>query len=265
MILKGVSHLHTNYSYDGKLSIQDLKDFLLKNDIDFALISEHSDYIVPHQAKKFIEDCHNLSDEKITLIPGFEVPYKDAHILMIGVDRFFKNGPNREDELKVWKQHSQIAILAHPHRNKYLMHDAIKEVIDGIEIWNSQYDGILAPRMKALNILTNLVKKGENIFGYAGLDFHREEHIGGPVIVIESLNNQKDIVETLKSGKFAIKTTNTTISSNGEITKGLPALLHIKSKLSIVTIAVSKKISAFASIIHLPIPQKLRSAIRSKL
>jgi len=265
MILRGVSHLHTKYSYDGKLSIREFKNFLLENDIDFAFITEHSDYIEPKDAEKFIKECHNLSDDKITLIPGFEVPYKDAHILMIGVDHFVKNGTNDSEDLKRWKTHSTFSVWAHPHKNQYLLYDAIKAVIDGVEVWNSQYDGKKAPRLKVLNSLNGLRERGHNTFAFAGLDFHREEHIGGPSIMVESVNKEEEILKMIKKGEFVIKNEQITINSEGKIIKGILPLIKFQSAYYIILITTLKRVSKFVKAMRLPIPQKLRHKIRKRL
>ena len=207
----------------------------------------------------------DLSDEKITLIPGFEVPYKDAHILMIGVDHFVKNGPNTANELLLWKKHAQLAIWAHPHKNKYLLYDAIKAVIDGIEVWNSQYDGKLAPRMKVLSSLLGLRERGQKSIAFAGLDFHRKEHAGGPSIIVECPNNQHDILETIKKGDFVLKNKQVTIRSNGTILKGILPLMKFQSAYRILVISFFKKVSKITASLRIPIPQKLRHNIRKRL
>jgi len=265
MILRGVSHLHTKYSYDGTLSIRELRDFLIEKNIEFALLTEHSDFIEPNNAEKFIKDCHNLSDEKFTFIPGFEVPYRDAHILMIGVNHFVKNGKNSAEDLKKWKKHAEIAIWAHPHKNRYLLYDAIKAVIDGIEVWNSHYDGKRAPRMKVLNSLSGLRERGQEAVAFAGLDFHRKEHIGGPSIMVEAPNSAKYILEELKKGEFVLKNEQITIRSDGAIMKGILPLVKVQSAYYIFVVTTLKRVSKFVAAMGLPIPQKLRHNIRKKL
>ena len=265
MILVGISHSHTKYSYDGKLSLREFKQFLVERNIDFALITEHTDFLEAQEGEKFIKECHNLSDEKITLIPGFEVPYRDAHILMIDVDHFVKTGECNGAELEKWRKHAQIAVWAHPHRNRYLLYDAIKKVIDGIEVWNSQYDGKHAPRMKVLNSLQGLRERGGNVFAYAGIDFHREEHFEGPNIVVDAENRPEDIIAKLKTGEFVLKNERVSINGEGRITKGVLPLMRVQSAFSISVITLSKKISALAAKLHIPIPKRLKHSIRTKI
>lgn len=265
MTLKGISHLHTKYSHDGTLSIRKFKDYLLENDIEFALITEHSDFIEAHDAEKFIKDCHNLSDGKITLIPGFEVPYRDAHILMIGVDHFVKTGSCEKEDLIKWKKHAEFAVWAHPHKNKYLLYDAIKAVIDSVEVWNSQYDGKKAPRLKVLNSLQGLRARGHNTLAFCGLNFHSTEHISGPTIMVESVNRQTDILSQIKKGEFVLKSERITIASDGRIIKGIVPLMKIQSVYSISLIAGLEKVSAIVHNLRIPTPKSLRDKIRKNL
>ena len=266
MILEGISHAHTTYSYDGKLPIKEFKEFFKEQGTEFVLITEHSDFIEPKDALRFIKDCHNLSDGTITLIPGFEVPYKDAHILMIGVTGFLKNGQNSAEELKEWRKLAKLAVWAHPHRNRYLLYDAIKEVIDGVEVWNSQYDGKYVPRMKVLNSLKGLRLRKDNVYAFGGLDFHRPEHNQGPMLVLEvDRNEEGQIIEALKTGKYVIKSRQVTIDATGHVLKGAPLLMNVISGLSVGSITFLKKVSAFAAKFHLPVPKGIKVALRKRL
>ncbi len=265
MILVGVSHLRTTHSYSGTLSLREFKEFLIERNIDFALITERSDFIEQEDGERFIKECHNLSDSQITLIPGFEVTYRDAHVLMIGTSHFVKAGSNSAENLLKWKKYAELVVWAHPHRNKYLLYDALKNVIDGIEIWNSQYDGKRAPRMKVLNSLQGLRARGANTLTYASIDFHREEQIISPNIVLEGPNKLQDIIAKLKAGEFVLKNSTVTINAKGKIIKGILPLMKFQSFYSIALISMFKNMSAFIAKLRLLVPGNLRRTTRKKL
>ena len=81
MEVKGILHCHSTYSYDAKLSLPELKKLLQKKGLSFACMTEHTDELTKERAVAFVEECRSLSDGSFIFIPGFEVPYKHAHIL----------------------------------------------------------------------------------------------------------------------------------------------------------------------------------------
>lgn len=267
MTIKGVSHLHTVYSYDGKLTLRELKDLLIKRGIHVALITEHTDTMSSKEGEAFIAECRKESGGDILLIPGFEVPYKNAHILMIGAERFVKGGTDiTPTHLSMWKQNAKIAILAHPHRNNYVLDDAMQNVIDGVEVWNSQYDGKFTPRFKALALLASLRQKKRNMLAWAGLDLHREEHFGGPLIVMDDIDLSYDnVMNALRNGHFSLRSKNTVVDAAGNILSPSALILSLKSGISICIVTALKNISRFFAFLHLPVPKRLRQRIRSKI
>lgn len=267
MKINGVLHLHTTYSYDGKLSLDSLKDLLIAHNVQFALITEHTDEMTKEVGEKFIKACREKSDERIILIPGFEVPYGGRHILMIGAHRFVRGGiDNTEDNIREWKSAAEIAVFAHPHRNEYSVDGAMEDILDGIEVWNSQYDGKYTPRFRSLALLRRLQNTGKNVHAYAGLDFHREEHEGGPRIVVENINPTfGDVINALRNARYTLERGNIIISSEGDIRSGNVFILRIKSMFFIGIVSFLKRISKYTKALGIPIPSKLRRRIRSKL
>ncbi len=84
-ILRGVAHVHSTYSFDGRLPLPDLAGFLAGQGLDFVLMSEHVESLDPGKVRRFVADCSRLSNESFLLIPGIEIDELNA--LFYGIQR----------------------------------------------------------------------------------------------------------------------------------------------------------------------------------
>jgi len=202
MKVTGVIHMHSTHSYDGKLSLSELKAFLIDKGVQFACMTEHTDYLDRAAADKFVTECRDLSDDRFIFVPGFEVPYGRAHVLHIGATEFVCTFANAA-QLKLWRKVSPLVVLAHPVRNQYKVDETLKGVIDGIEVWNQQYDGKQRPRVKSVKLLKKL-RTDKPLMATGGIDFHRSEHFGNPFITVELESlTEAGIVRTFTAGEFS--------------------------------------------------------------
>ncbi|MCK5096382.1 MAG: PHP domain-containing protein [Candidatus Pacebacteria bacterium] len=263
MKITGVSHIHSLYSYDAKLSLAELKKTFKEQGIQFALMTEHTDKLLQEEAKAFVKECQKLSDKDFVFVPGFEVPYRMSHVLMIGAKEFVAQHAD-EALLLQWREKASFSVLAHPQLNHFIVDTTMKEVIDGVEVWNSQYDGKYVPRPQALKLLKEL-QGDKNIFAFAGLDFHRKEHLNGPQMTMEVEKlTESAILKNIQTGTYTLGKNTITIGSNGTIS-GNPFLLTWKSAISIGFITLSKKINKLLAAHDLSLPKRLKQYIRSKV
>jgi hypothetical protein len=265
MEIKGVIHVHSTYSYDGKESLQELKDFLLSKEITFCCLTEHTDHMTVEQAQMFVQECRSLSGSQFVFIPGFEVPYKDTHILFIGNELLLGQHAD-ESDLPEWKKRSALTILAHPVRNKYIVDAALRNVIDGVEIWNQQYDGKRVPRTKAAELLRELQTQNQSLIATGGLDFHRKEHFGAPFLTLEVTHITTDaILEALKNHTFVFGTPKIRVAPTG-LWKGSGSVVHnVLSFVSIAVINAGKFLNKLFAHFGISFPKGLKHFIRSRI
>lgn len=216
MNISGVCHIHSRYSYDAKLSLAELRDAFVSRGISFALMTEHTDHLTEEAARQFREECVQYSDDTFMFIPGFEVPYLGTHVLVVGA-RAYHEGESTMKLLTRWHGEGALLVVAHPHRNRYRMDDFLRRHVDGVEIWNSQYDGIHAPRASAWHMAQDI----SGAHAYGSLDLHRIGHINGPRLVVQAgaLTTQ-DIVGALRAGAFTIQRGPVKITSGGVLVAG---------------------------------------------
>ncbi len=259
MNIRGALHVHSTHSYDGSMSLGELKQTFQKHGLSFACMTEHTDFLDEVRARIFVEECRALSDASFVFIPGFEVPYQDAHVLMIGCERFLGQSADREGLLH-WTSASRLTVLAHPVRNHFRVDDPLGGVLDGIEIWNGQYDGIRAPRTRAARLYERLLFARPHLLRTAGLDLHRAEHVHGPVVALEiSILSSETIIAALSAGTYTFSD----IPARGV---WRPSLRTIgTSFFSSTLVSLGKRTNALLKHFGISAPKSLRRRIRAYL
>jgi len=265
MEIIGVVHVHSTYSYDSKESLQSLKTFLREKGISFCCLTEHTDKLTLHDAQIFVQECKAVSDSTFSFIAGFEVPYKNAHMLLLGTEVFLGQYADAQ-MLKTWSNASVLTILAHPVRNRFALDSVMEEVIDGVEIWNQQYDGKLVPRTRSVKLFKTLQKKIPSLLATGGLDFHRKEHFGSPVYSLSvDVFTREAILSALKNGAYTFGNAKAEVSSFG-LWRGYGSKAHVlKSALSIAVIVAGKSTNKLFAYLGIKLPRSLKQLIRSRV
>lgn len=264
--IHGIIHCHSAYSYDAKISLRELKDILIGKGLQFVCMTEHTDKMTSEHADAFVKECEALSDETFRFIPGFEVPYKRTHVLMIGARNFCGNFAPTGEELATWACAAKFIVLAHPVRNGFSVDATLLAHLDGLEVWNQQYEGKRVPRVRSLKLFKTLFEKKSSIVAIGGVDLHRTEHVGAPVTTLLVPEfTEEAIIEKLRTGAF-------TFSSDSALVYGtLPnvdELIHkhrFESTLSVAVIVVGKTINRILATLGLSLPKSLARIIRARL
>ncbi|MDC1205442.1 PHP domain-containing protein [Candidatus Pacebacteria bacterium] len=265
----GVVHMHSTYSYDGKVSLPDLKQLLMKEGISFACMTEHSNEMTKESATHFVEECRRLSDESFVFVPGFEVPYKDPkvfHVLMIGATEFVCAYAHDAQALRAWASCAGLVVLPHPVRNKFQYDETLLDIADGVEIWNQQYDGKCVPRTGSYKLLQTLRKEKPSLFATGALDFHRVEHLTYPRYQIEvDAVSEASIIDALVKAKCTFGNHDHTINPTGDWEEANSVMVRVSSIASTTIIYISKKISKGLAHLGLRFPKSIKRAIRSRV
>lgn len=141
----GIIHLHSEYSYDGRVPIHDILQAARKNSIDFLMLTDHACLTAK---EKGLEGWH----KQVLLIVGQEIAPRFNHYLAFGIDTPIEVDENDEPEPQLYidevKKKGGIGFIAHPdHEGTEMFH--VKHfpwtdwnVIDytGIGIWDFMTD-----------------------------------------------------------------------------------------------------------------------------
>ncbi len=222
MIIKGICHVHSRYSYDGTLDLDELMNIYAKKGFNFMLLTEHAEKGMSETRYDQIKnECKRLSKNKFILIPGLEyISYQSYHILAIGLNHYKDlNGKDTIYILEEIKKSGGISIVAHPVRCGHRISKEILPFVDGIEIWNTSYDRITQVK-KNIALFKSSRRYNPNLVGIGGMDLHlydTKENIVYFYMPSVPHLSKDEIISSLKKGKFEVRSDIYSISSTGNI------------------------------------------------
>jgi hypothetical protein len=207
-ILKGALHIHSSISFDGTMSMAELSLFFRERKFDFILITEHSQSVSDGVMSELIDECDRCSSSGFLIIPGLEFSCRDElHILGLGVSRTSES----DDPLEVVRhirQQGGVAVLAHPTKKEYSLDGEWIDELDGVEIWNSAYDGKFLPQAESIRTFKKLAQKNPDLKPFAGMDLHEEKNYYDVTLRIKRNGlNRNQILKDLKEGNFTLEST----------------------------------------------------------
>lgn len=266
MRITGIIHAHSTYSYDAKLSLRELRALCIKNGLQFICMTEHTDELTPTHAEDFVRECAELSDATFRFIPGFEVPYRHAHILMIGMREFFGNYAPNIETLKTWTEKASFVVLAHPVRNDFEVEPELLNHLDALEVWNQQYEGKRVPRVRSLALFEKLKNEKKDLVATGGVDFHRTEHFGAPLLTLDIPElTESEILTALTRGNFTVSSEYVTFQGVLTNSADLARKIRVQSHLSVGIIILGKWVNATLARLGLKLPKSLKQLIRRRL
>ncbi len=266
MEVKAILHTHSTYSYDAKLSLPELKSLLQQNGVSVACMTEHTDELTKERARIFVEECERLSDDTFMFIPGFEIPYRRTHILLVGMREFFGSYAPELPALHLSTRKASFVVLAHPVRNAFSVEDGLLEQIDALEVWNQQYDGKRVPRTRSLRLLEKLRAKKPTLLATGGVDFHRKEHFGAPIVTLSvDTFTESAITQKLKTGAYVIS------SEHARFFGTLPNIHEtikkhwFDSRISVSIVFVGKWVNRTLRMFGISLPKSLKQLVRKRI
>jgi hypothetical protein len=183
MIVRGIAHVHSLFSYDGCHDLAAIAGFARARGLDFVLMSEHARTLDDARMAAFVAECDALSRRTgVLMVPGIECEATPdwVHVLGYGV-RTLVHAREAGAIVDGVRAAGGFAVLAHPVYRAALAH-VPREVLDGLdgfEVWNGKADGGAYPSDAAIRHLIELRRTGAALVPMAGADLHRLEAYPG--------------------------------------------------------------------------------------
>jgi len=206
--VKGLAHVHTRFSYDGKLSLKQLADFCLRKGFNFVLLSEHWKNLTPVRMERLVQQCYQFSRADLLLVPGLELELfgnKRVHLLAYGIKSIPVGGTAIEIIAHIHRQKG-LAVMAHPSSQRYTWVKEFGAELDGIEIWNATYDSRYLPSVRSIRLFSKLRRVNPSLVALAGLDMHNLSEFRGLYLeVLCSQLSTEGLIASIRTGNFRIR------------------------------------------------------------
>lgn len=192
MRLKLDLHVHTSYSYDCDLSIDQIAGKCLEAGLDGYAVTDHDS----------IEGLSEALTRKngLTVIPGLEVSAKGAHVLGLGIHETISDNQGIQKTVNDIHEIGGLAVLAHPYglpKSWVNMHNVKDAGFDAIETSNSSQIPY-----RIIENLNNRLAEKLRLPKTGGSDSHVVETIGRSYTVVESdTPTVNDILDSIKNGR----------------------------------------------------------------
>jgi hypothetical protein len=261
-MLKGAIHIHSRYS-DGELSLRELREIFASAGCAFVCLADHAEAFDADKLQAYVDDCAALSDEGFRFIAGLEYRCKDRmHVLGYGV-----TSPAETEDPEEVIRHIQgaggVSVIAHPRDAAFPWIESFKVLPDGIEVWNSKYDGRYAPRTSTFALLSRLQKRKPKLGAFYGQDLHwREQYRGLFTLVERQVPRREQVLQALRRGEYFAQKGNIALPSTGRLPSALLERLTATGNWSRPMRACVMGMSSLARRAGLRAPDYLKAQLR---
>jgi hypothetical protein len=201
-MIKGALHVHSTYS-DGEFTLSELRRVFLAEGCSFVCMTDHAEYFDQARLKAYSEECQSLSDVALRMVVGLEYRCeKEMHILGYGATLLAKS---RDPQTIIRHIDAQgaISVIAHPKNEFFSWIESFETLPQGIETWNSKYDGRYAPRPGTFALLQRLAKRKSNMRAFYGQDLHWKKQFRGLFVHLDvEVGQTAEILRALSEGLF---------------------------------------------------------------
>jgi hypothetical protein len=169
--IKAAFHVHSEWSYDAKLTLQEIAGLFRDKGCDAVFMCEHDRGFSGERLRAYIAACGEASAAGPLLVPGIEYASPDdrVHVPTWGSVPFLGEGLPTIELLRAVAARGGASVLAHPvRRDAWQLFDREwLELSSGIEIWTRKWDG-WAPNRRACRMVAEA-----GLVGVGALDLHR--------------------------------------------------------------------------------------------
>jgi hypothetical protein len=264
MTLKGAMHVHSTYS-DGEFTLAELRTVLLSEGCAFVCMTDHAEYFDEQSIRHYLAECESLSDAKFFFVPGLEYRCdREMHILGYAATQLTKT-KDPEEVIRHIDSQGAISVIAHPKNDFFPWIERFETLPQGIETWNTKYDGRYAPRSGTFALLQRLKQRSPGMHAFYGLDLHwkkqfREFFIN--VNVTSGCGKPTLIVGALAAGDYVAQKNDLQLPSSGILPPALLAEFERVHARSYGMWRLLKKSKQMLDRLGIPIPELLKAQLR---
>lgn len=201
--LDGIIHVHSTYS-DGEFTLAELRDALRRDGYRFVCMADHAEAFDAGKVERYLAECTALSDSEFFFVPGLEFECeRRLHIVGYGCTRL---APSTKPEEVIAHIGSTggLAVIAHPPDIHFPWLESLAVRPNGLEVWNSKYDGRYAPRASTFGLLRRWRTGTKPVQAFYGVDLHwRKQFRGLGCRVFDASPDRAGVLGALASDRYA--------------------------------------------------------------
>jgi hypothetical protein len=266
-MVKGALHIHSRYS-DGEFTLAELRDRYIAAGCRFAGITDHADWFDDSRLAEYRLECAARSDDCFRFIPGLEYSCVDRmHVIGYGVTEPI-DSTDPQMVIRHIRAHGGLAVVAHPKNAAFEAIEAFDPLPDGIEAWNSKYDGRYAPRPETFALLARIRTRRTGAHAFYGQDLHWKRQYRGLFTLVETATIQADDVLAalragryvgMKAGRFGV---NVVLPADGVLEPALAAQFARIHRRSDSMRVWTRHVKTWADGLGLRVPPPLKAQLR---
>jgi hypothetical protein len=120
------------------------------------------------------------------------------------------------------QRHNGIAVIAHPADRMFASIESFSILPQGIEVWNTKYDGRYAPRTGTFRLLAHLQQRQPDIRAFYGTDLHWKRQYRGMFTALAcAAADRSEILDALRRGEYSGAKAELQLPSTGHLQEEL--------------------------------------------
>jgi len=260
--LKGAIHIHSTYS-DGEFTLRELRELMISAGCDFVCMTDHAESFDRAKLAVYTRECDRLSDDRFRFVAGLEYTCdRRMHVLGLGVTSLVPT-TDPQEVMRHIEDHGCISVIAHPMDSMFDWIETFEALPNGIETWNSKYDGRYAPRPGTFRLLHRLQEREPRMRAFYGIDLHWRKQFRGLFNVLQASGSHRDeILSALAAGDYFATKDDLELSSYGELSESLIARFERAHARSDRLRRVAKAAKTLTSRAGLTPPAPLKAYLR---
>jgi hypothetical protein len=263
-MLQGALHIHSTYS-DGEFSLAELRELFLEAGCRFACITDHADAFAPDGGRldAYRLECAARSDARFRFIPGLEFTCVDRmHVLGYGITTEIDSA-DPEEVIRRIRELGGLAVVAHPKDSAFPAIERFDPLPDGIEVWNSKYDGGGGPRPATFALLGRAKMRRSDMRAFYGQDLHWRRQYRGLFVMVEADAPERDaVLAALAEGRFSGMKDDLRLPSDGVLAPALLAAFERTHQRSQRLRAWMRRAKIGIEQIGLGVPRPIKAQLR---
>ena len=225
----GAIHMHSDYSHDGLDSLEQLRDVSVGRGIRWIGMTDHAEDFDADIFAEYVAHCDTLSDAEFRFIPGLEfrfAGFRGVHLFAVGLREWIEPRTFEEFFAATRDRHC-FTVLAHPVLCRHDVPPIVLENIQGIEIWNTNYNTRYLADPRAIALFHEVHALRPDVVATVGLDQHDSSNDRGVRTLIAG-NDFANPVSALTAGRFATLGRNATFDSRASLSDGALSRMRVR-------------------------------------